>query len=95
MSEMKQKEPSQPTGSANNTTPSTAAQNPKAAKAKVKKGKEGGQNTLVPSGAQVIDPASSSAPTKQKKRNDEAPVPAKRQGGGQNTIEYRLDYVVS
>jgi len=42
MSEMKQKEPSQPTGSANNTTPSTAAQNPKAAKAKVKKGKEGG-----------------------------------------------------
>ena len=62
-------------------------------KAKQKKGKEGAQNPLAPSGAQVIDPASSSAPVKSKKRNDEPSAPAKRGTQGQNTIEYRLDYV--
>ena len=64
MSDLKPKEPALPPGSANNTTPSTAAQNPKAAKAKAKKGKEGAPNTLAPSGAQVIDPAASSAQNK-------------------------------
>ena len=72
MSEMKQRSPSQSqgTGLANNTALSTAA--PKA-KAKAKKGKDG--NTLVPNGGQVINPASSSAPVKAKKLNNDNDVP--------------------
>jgi hypothetical protein len=41
-----------------------------------------------------MDPAANSA--KAKKRNDDPPPPAKRVGtSGQNTIEYRIDYVCS
>ena len=78
MSEMKQKESSVTTGSANNTTPSTAPQNAKAPKVKSKKTKEGAPNSLAPSGAQVIDPAANSA--KAKKRNDDPQPPVKRGG---------------
>jgi hypothetical protein len=65
-----------------------------AKKIKTKKGKD----TLVPNGAQIIDPASSSAPVKQqaKKEKPDIAVPVQiKKAAGQNTLEYRLDYVVS
>jgi hypothetical protein len=70
-----------------------AASNPAAKKPKAKKGKD----TLVPNGAQIVDPASSSAPVKQTKKDKPdvgAPTSVKK-GGANNTLEHRLDYVVS
>ena len=54
-------------GQVNNTALSTAQQSTKTKGVKAKKGKD---NTLVPNGANVVNPASSSAPVKTKKLND-------------------------
>ena len=54
---------------------------------------------MAPNGAQIVDAASSSAPVKSKSKKEEGAggnmMPPRKPGAGQNTLEYRLDYVVS
>jgi hypothetical protein len=56
-------------------------------------------NNLAPTGAAIVDAASSSAPVKSKSKKEEGGggnmMPVRKAGAGQNTLEYRLDYVVS